>query len=616
MAEIKDKLITAENLKNAYDDNKRQITELKGDLTGINLEVNTLSTKLFREADVPNSLIIGLSTGAISSTSVGSVISFREVSNVKHYMVDVEEGEFYRVISRNTNTTEYNIAFCNDSDVIVDLQMRGTGIMQTVNDVVVVPKDATRMYVMAQDVSGPADWNPNSRILKMHLNIPNKNVIVAHTIDLQRGYFRDDGTINAGNSTRFVTKTFYKVKKGDKVRCLDMNLRMLVYEYTDEQIGRGTMSDWYCPTYSTISGLKFGDYTVQNDGYIRAMFAVVGHESETVETSNFDNVMCVINVVTDNAELTALGRKWITPKSSKRYSILNSNVSLWQQSICRVEDKLLLFCDDYEGTENSSFIEVYTLEGEYLNTIYTDFGHVNASSYDEKNKNLLFAYEGYNTQLDTRKCVYIYHEPNLTSNRLSVTDYSCTRVLLCKADGTTIIKNGSSVTWGSDAHEIILADDEYMRTWTPKRPLFYKIRLGMGSNNLSNDGYGIYIQGKEDFEYNGTCKIVKSYDGELLDGVDVKLEHGNYACINDILYDGYLYCATGTALHNYLVFDLDDDTSSYEIIGNYYIEVHDKDYNRLHLEPEGITISADGTKMYTSARNTSTGDSLILEFFK
>ena len=35
MAEIKDKLITAENLKNAYDDNKRQINELKGDLVDI-----------------------------------------------------------------------------------------------------------------------------------------------------------------------------------------------------------------------------------------------------------------------------------------------------------------------------------------------------------------------------------------------------------------------------------------------------------------------------------------------------------------------------------------------------------------------------------------------------
>ena len=32
MAEIKDKLITAENLKNAYDNNKNKIDELKGDL--------------------------------------------------------------------------------------------------------------------------------------------------------------------------------------------------------------------------------------------------------------------------------------------------------------------------------------------------------------------------------------------------------------------------------------------------------------------------------------------------------------------------------------------------------------------------------------------------------
>ena len=38
MAEIKDKLITAENLKNAYDDNKRQIGELKGDLDNLHYD--------------------------------------------------------------------------------------------------------------------------------------------------------------------------------------------------------------------------------------------------------------------------------------------------------------------------------------------------------------------------------------------------------------------------------------------------------------------------------------------------------------------------------------------------------------------------------------------------
>ena len=35
MSEVKDKLITAENLKNAYDDNKRQIDKLKGDISNL-----------------------------------------------------------------------------------------------------------------------------------------------------------------------------------------------------------------------------------------------------------------------------------------------------------------------------------------------------------------------------------------------------------------------------------------------------------------------------------------------------------------------------------------------------------------------------------------------------
>ncbi len=40
MSEVKDKLITAENLKNAYDDNKRSISELKGDLDNYESQTN------------------------------------------------------------------------------------------------------------------------------------------------------------------------------------------------------------------------------------------------------------------------------------------------------------------------------------------------------------------------------------------------------------------------------------------------------------------------------------------------------------------------------------------------------------------------------------------------
>lgn len=45
MSEVKDKLITAENLKNAYDDNKRAISDLKGDLVNIHDDINYMTFK-------------------------------------------------------------------------------------------------------------------------------------------------------------------------------------------------------------------------------------------------------------------------------------------------------------------------------------------------------------------------------------------------------------------------------------------------------------------------------------------------------------------------------------------------------------------------------------------
>ena len=46
MSDVKDKLITAENLKNAYDDNKRQIGELKGDLEDVNSKIDYNKTAM------------------------------------------------------------------------------------------------------------------------------------------------------------------------------------------------------------------------------------------------------------------------------------------------------------------------------------------------------------------------------------------------------------------------------------------------------------------------------------------------------------------------------------------------------------------------------------------
>ena len=46
MSEVKDKLITAENLKNAYDDNKRAISALKGDITNYHNDIVVLLNEI------------------------------------------------------------------------------------------------------------------------------------------------------------------------------------------------------------------------------------------------------------------------------------------------------------------------------------------------------------------------------------------------------------------------------------------------------------------------------------------------------------------------------------------------------------------------------------------
>ena len=63
MSEVKDKLITAENLKNAYDDNKRAISSLKSDLSDID------SSIFYEEISTEKKIVDA--TNGIGSLSVG-----------------------------------------------------------------------------------------------------------------------------------------------------------------------------------------------------------------------------------------------------------------------------------------------------------------------------------------------------------------------------------------------------------------------------------------------------------------------------------------------------------------------------------------------------------------
>ena len=76
MSEVKDKLITAENLKNAYDDNKRAISELKSDIGDkIDKYATTISVNRFDKTKATNGALNAANGNVINQETATSFVS-------------------------------------------------------------------------------------------------------------------------------------------------------------------------------------------------------------------------------------------------------------------------------------------------------------------------------------------------------------------------------------------------------------------------------------------------------------------------------------------------------------------------------------------------------------
>lgn len=80
MSDVKDKLVTAENLKNAYNDNKRQITELKSDIDDVKELVNIDDSNLLNTVTVTLDTYVNKS-GAESTNDSFCTYKMIDVSN-------------------------------------------------------------------------------------------------------------------------------------------------------------------------------------------------------------------------------------------------------------------------------------------------------------------------------------------------------------------------------------------------------------------------------------------------------------------------------------------------------------------------------------------------------
>lgn len=145
--------------------------KIVGELNNNNVErLNWLDNNEGKMHLVDSSLILDFEDGQILSSEVGATLEFGTYNWIKHYHVDVEEGQKYKVTIRKDESTRYNVAFTDSNNVIIGLKSKSVGKLMIVSETLVVPKGATRMYVSSQTGSPPQNEMNGLAIYEPRIN--------------------------------------------------------------------------------------------------------------------------------------------------------------------------------------------------------------------------------------------------------------------------------------------------------------------------------------------------------------------------------------------------------------------------------------------------------------
>ncbi len=124
----------------------------------------------------------------------------------------------------------------------------------------------------------------------------------------------------------------------------------------------------------------------------------------------------------------------------------------------------------------------------------------------------------------------------------------------------------------------------------------YKLQLGKGNidYSLEYNGYGSFIKGCTEDEYNGTCLLLKTYKGTIMEGIDTEyvINSSYIPGAQGMCYDGYLYICWGTlGGKSILKILFDDEKDTYRVVNNYSCSFMDDSGCELFMEPEAIMIN-------------------------
>lgn len=675
-------------------------------------------------------VIHGWTNGAINPCGIGDTISFGSQSDMRHFYIDVQEGDIIKVrLRKPAYTSNSSCIVYTDSNGVVILPLEVTdGVQTQVDTMYAAPAGATRMYVMTQDSGGTNTgytrvdkafsknvfeannlageiqagyWTDvsmatlggraqNYKSIKQYLpageytitfgttvsiirviidgtfcdqTIPivaggsysfrcmksmvagfsfvqtsgssetawttwvqlestgvtlgkhgttaidverrkkaldGEKPLVAKTVsgkDLLNGYWSGGNTYTKA-ANRLTTFNFIPVHKGDVALFVNKDI-VLAFSVFDANRNLLYGTQYISPGYFAESATQADLYVFEADGYMSFnMWDRVKGGSVALSRDDYGDILLVVdtaNIVENFSNYTQ--RAMLGNMRARRYY-----ATIQGQDGCIIGNKLYSFGDGASTPGTINIIDLGTMMNDGTGSHL--LGHSNSVDYSPETDALItYASDG------TYPAIRLYQHPDFSS-LLSPSDPGCVTISLHNSGGTM---NGSAAVCFGEAPNIAYFMEGVYTTGTIVNPVrnIYKILLGMGSNDLSASGYGTFISGKADNEYNGTCKVIKTYTGEIIPGLHCFSNANSLWTVQGMQFNGFLYVAYGTAGNNNLKIALNDNAGKYVVVDNLHFEVLDLDGTVIKCEPEMLAFK--NGKMYCGVSNRATHDNYLYE---
>lgn len=397
---------------------------------------------------------------------------------------------------------------------------------------------------------------------------------------------------------RVCTITYYPVQKGDMVffktpsAAADLGIGFAVARYSEPKYsGYINTRSWYRNDNGNNQQLR-APYIVTNENYIR--FTLSAADNPDLSAIAFDDAFYILRPSSNSLQMFNLLYGEAEPISGKKPVKYTGQGSLAiGQDGTFINGDLWCF---YDGV-TSGQIKVLDIDTDTITATKThNLGHANTADYNPNNKTLACFYTE-----SHKPHILLYKDP-AEAETLLKTDADC--MIIPLYDGTTQMSSSGGLCWGENDNVIYFMDGVYSHydgeTGVVADEInITKILLGRGDNDLSENGYGTFISGKTEDEYNGTCTILKQYKGSMNDVLAWAVISGGspvflgLQTIQGMEYDGYLYIGWGTNGHNYFKIQLDENRETYSIVYTYKYLYTDYKNAPYYREPELVALTPD-----------------------